>query len=75
MPVNSWFAMPGRPRRSAYLDLQADEEDAIGAIVGAPLAIGWPSARGNAGTVCLFRVVQGDPTDITDRRDGELRLK
>lgn len=26
MPVDSWFAMPGRPRRSAYLDLKQQKD-------------------------------------------------
>lgn len=49
MPVDSWFAMPGRPRRSAYLDLQADEEDAIGAIVGAAISYRLAFGAGSCG--------------------------
>ncbi len=33
-----WFAMPGRPRGSAYLDLQTDEDDAMANIVGASIS-------------------------------------
>ena len=34
----TWFATPGRPRGSAYLDLQADDEDAMASIVGASIS-------------------------------------
>lgn len=65
--------MPGRPRGSAYLDLQTDDEDAMASIVGASisyrLAFG-PNAGRKALTLQTIPAITEDQHSSASKQAG-----